>query len=494
MKKCLYILFFFLVFTFESPAQFIASPNCDSAYEAILSLRFAAAKQFLEAEKNANPGNQYVVYLENYEDFLSVFISEDENLYNAYVDKKDSRIDIIKSISGQSPFKKYLLGNVFMQSAFIEIKFADYLAAALDFNRAYRLIEDNTNEFPNFLPNQISLGVVSIMVGLVPENYRWFLNLLSIEGSVEEGRNSLLKVYETSLSNPKYAYLRKEALFYLGFVDLNINPNQENIEQLLLAAKQTPNPGLLLTYLEINMLMKTGQNDAATLQFQNLGNLSEFYPFYYLNYLQGECYLRKLDFRTANIYYKKFEKEFNGKNYLKDAKRKQAWAALLEGDTAKYFFIMKDVPKTGNQDVDIDKEAEREAESAEAPNSNLLKARLLFDGGYYAEAKNILLKTKKEGLTLSQQVELTYRIARISQESGNLSEAKLYYEQTILTGKNLKKYYAGNSALKLGEIYEQEGNLEKAEEYYSTCLKMKFDEYEASIHSKAKAGLERVSK
>ena len=182
MKKCLYTLFFFFVFTFESPAQFIVSPNCDSAYEDILSLRFEAANRFLTTDKNTNPGNQYVVYLENYKDFLSVFISEDEGLYELYLDKKNGRIDLLKEIDDKSPYKNYLLGNVFMQSAFIEIKFADYVAAALDFNRAYRLIEDNAKEFPGFLPNQISMGVLSIMVGLVPENYRWFLNLLSIEG------------------------------------------------------------------------------------------------------------------------------------------------------------------------------------------------------------------------------------------------------------------------------------------------------------------------
>ncbi|HEY9113484.1 MAG TPA: hypothetical protein VIN10_02215 [Bacteroidales bacterium] len=494
MKKILLILVAYFGFAINSSGQFIVSNNCDSAYIEILSLRFENANRQLQSEKKTNPNNQYIDYLENLESFLSVFISEDEILYNTYQDKKDSRIGRLKTIDENSPYKKYLLGNVYLQSAFAEIKFADYLSAALDFNRAYRLIEENTEKFPEFLPNQISMGVLSIMVGLVPENYRWFLNLLSIKGSVEEGRNSLLKVYESSLHNPEYAYLRKETLFYLGFVDFNINPNQENIEQLLTAVQQTEDPGLLLSYLEINMLMKTGQNDAALLQFQELENLESYFQFSYLNYLHGECYLRKLDFRNANIFYKKFEKEFKGKNYLKDAKRKQAWAAFLQGDTAVYFQLMKEVPETGNQDIDIDKEAEREAELGELPVLNLLKARLLFDGGYYLEARNVLLKTNKKDLNLAQQVELTYRLARIDQETGNLKEAKLYYEQTLLTGKNLKKYFAGNSALKLGEIYEQEGNIEKAREYYSTCLKMNFDEYEASIHSKAKAGLERVSK
>jgi tetratricopeptide (TPR) repeat protein len=129
----------------------------------------------------------------------------------------------------------------------------------------------------------------------------------------------------------------------------------------------------------------------------------------------------------------------------------------------------------------------------EIPEINLLKARLLFDGGYYTEAKNVLIKIEKEELTFTQQVELTYRLARIYQETKLLKEAKLYFEQTMLTGKSLKKYFAGNSALKLGEIFENEKNYERAKEYYSICLKMKFEEYETSIHSKAKAGLERVS-
>jgi len=314
-----------------------------------------------------------------------------------------------------------------------------------------------------------------------------------MKGSVKEGRDALLEVYNASISNPKYAILRKETLFYLAFIDLNINPNKENIEHLLTAVQETENKGLLLSYLEINMLMKTGQNDAALLQFQELGEMTDFYPFSYLDYLQAECKIRKLDFNSAEAYYQKFGKEFRGKNYLKDALRKQAWAKILQGDTANYLFFMKEVTKTGNLDVDIDREAETEAVSEEIPDINLLKARLLFDGGYYAEAKNVLTIANNTELSLQQQVELTYRLARIEQETGNLGEAKENFDQTINNGKNLEKYFAGNSALKMGEIYEQEGNLEKASEYYSICLKMKFDEYEASIHSKAKAGLERVS-
>lgn len=494
MGKYFLLNILFAGLTLHAVAQFAVCNNCRSAYTEILSLRFAEAEKLLLEEQKINPDNQYLTYLENYRDFLSVFISEDKSLYNAYQNNKSGRIDKLKKISDKEPFKNYLLGNVYIQSALIEIKFADYLDAAFDFNRAYRLIEENSEEFPGFLPNKLSMGVLSIMVGLVPENYRWFLNLLSIRGSVEAGRKSLLYVYEASITNPDYSYLQKETLFYLGFIDLNINPEKKNIQHLLKAIQQTNDAGLLLGYLAINMQMKTGMNDAALTQFQQLGDPGLYYPFTYLDYLQAECLLRKLDLQAASVYYKKFNENFNGKNYLKDAKRKQAWILLLQGDTANYFKIMKDVRNFGNLDVDIDREAQHEAESGIIPEIKLLQARLLFDGGYYEKTEKILLAINKEQLDLNRQVEQTYRLGRIFQETENMEKAKLYYEQTILKGRNLSSYFAGNSALKMAEIFEQEGNKKKAEEYYSLCLDLSFEEYENSIHSKAKAGLERVSK
>ncbi len=70
----------------------------------------------------------------------------------------------------------------------------------------------------------------------------------------------------------------------------------------------------------------------------------------------------------------------------------------------------------------------------------------------------------------------------------------MFYEKTIANGSQSKRYYAGNSALKLGEIYEQEKQVSKAIFYYSLCLELDFDEFENGIQSKAKAGLKRISK
>src|SRR5215210_1947727 len=77
---------------------------------------------------------------------------------------------------------------------------------------------------------------------------------------------------------------------------------------------------------------------------------------------------------------------FKGLNYIKSAYQKLSWIALLKGDDKAMKEYLSLCRIHGIATVDEDKEAESEAYSAEVQNPQLLKARLLFDGGYYSEA------------------------------------------------------------------------------------------------------------
>ncbi len=492
MKKNAGLLVLLLVPLLFQAQTVVLTEGCQSAYNDILSLKFDAGQKKLEAEKAAKPDNLYPVYLENYIDFLTLFIGENKDDLDRLEDNKSVRLELISRLSDTSPYKKYMLGNIRLQWAVARLKFGEYFTAALEINRAYRLLEDNHRAFPGFIPNGISLGVLHIMIGLVPENYRWILSLISIEGTVEQGRSELYKVLRQSSLNPSYAYLRNEVLFYLGFVELNLSPDKKQALDLLTKLQKAKHDNLLLSYLVINIQMRTGQNERALEAFARIQNREGFYPFYYLDYLEGECLLRKLETEAARKKYENFLKNFSGKNYLKDAWRKMAWTALLQGDTPGYFNFLEKVATTGNDDVDVDKQALREAKSGSPPHTGLLKATLLFDGGYYHRAVSVLGHISPGSLTPEQQLEKTYRQARIADETGNRESAKRFYTKTIEKGKDSPRYFAANAALKLAGIYESEGDLKQAEKFYRLCLKMDFTEYRESIRSKAKTGLKRV--
>ncbi|MEJ2595557.1 MAG: hypothetical protein P8100_10640, partial [bacterium] len=346
--------------------------------------------------------------------------------------------------------------------------------------------------FPEFLPNKISLGVLHVMIGMVPKKYHWILELISMEGSVEQGRSELAYVIQQSDSMKEYAYLKDETLFYLAFIDLIIQPEPERLEFLIQELKTRSNDNLLLSYLLANMMMRTGHNDEAIEVLSTAKTIPGTFPFYFLDYLSGECHLRRLDADTADRYYKLFLSTFKGKNYIGDAYRKQGWISLFQGDTTAYFQAMQNVIAFGNEDVDVDKEAMKEAEAEKAPHTGLLKSRLLFDGGYYSNADSVLQTIDTKRMERPQLVEIEYRKARIDHKTGHIEMAKDHYMETLELGSDLPKYYAGNAALMLGEIYESERDWVRAKFYFKTCLDLDFDEYENSIHSKAQAGLDRI--
>ena len=53
-------------------------------------------------------------------------------------------------------------------------------------------------------------------------------------------------------------------------------------------------------------------------------------------------------------------------------------------------------------------------------------------------------------------------------------------------------FAVGNSALQLGLLYEEQGDVRKAKEYFRKTLKYSGYPFYEGIHQKAKAGLSRV--
>ncbi|MBP7497694.1 MAG: tetratricopeptide repeat protein, partial [Bacteroidales bacterium] len=140
-----------------------------------------------------------------------------------------------------------------------------------------------------------------------------------------------------------------------------------------------------------------------------------------------------------------------------------------------------------------DKQAYREYLSKEAPDKSLLKTRLLCDGAYFDLALDALTNNAVHiAPTQKNNAELSYRLARIYHNWNKITKAISYYELTVKNYSELKYYYAANSALQLGLIYEKQKDLKKAEYYYKKCLTIKTEEYVNSIRQKAKAGLRRI--
>ena len=76
MKRSLLILF--ILFGLHAPAHFDWNTNCQQAYAEIIHLKFRHGKDLIEQEKIENPQNKLPFLLENYIDFLTIQIGEEE--------------------------------------------------------------------------------------------------------------------------------------------------------------------------------------------------------------------------------------------------------------------------------------------------------------------------------------------------------------------------------------------------------------------------------
>ena len=460
----------------------------------MMCLRFAKATVRMQSEKKQNPDNQVPYIIDNYIDFLKVLIGEEEKDFIYLKNKKEPRLQKLAKEGKDSPWYLYSQSLIYLQSGVARIKFAEYVNAGLDINRAYRLLNENQRKFPDFVMNKAGLGILHSLIGTVPAKYKWAVNSLQFDGTIPEGNSEINEAYLQLVSDPQLSFLLPETVFLLTFVTLNLSAD---IPAALSLATKLNTSGLtsiinespLLIYAFANIYSRAGENDKVIQLLTDCPRTSDRYPFHYLNYMLGVAKLNRLD-KDASYPLLSFLGSFKGKNYIRSAYMHLAWYYLIQNDPHQYNVYIERIKLRGNTQVDNDREALSFANENSKPDMQLLKARLLFDGGYYALAKKELDEFKatneKSGL------EYTYRLGRIYHNWGKTDDAIYFYTETIKKGERLPYYFAANSSLQLGIIYEKRSDFVQSRKYYLKVLDMDFNEYQFSITNKAQAGLNRI--
>ncbi|MBC8048363.1 MAG: tetratricopeptide repeat protein [Fimbriimonadaceae bacterium] len=490
MKKKIFsiILPVFFSATISIAQQFDFNKRCVDAYNFIQALRFNEAKTLIAQEKNDNPGNLIPLFLDNYIDFISIYISEDEEEFETLEKNQQTRLVQLRKGDDDSPYYLYTQAELLIQWAFARLKFEEYVNAFTEVKKAYGLLEENQKKFPDFIANKKSLGMLHCLVGAIPDKYKWGANILGMDGTIQQGLNEMESIIAYSKTH-KLIFTQETYLYY-AFLSLYLQ--KDDVTAWNIVKDLDTKNNLINVFCVSSVAMRTGRNDIAISTLQNKPSGSNYLSYAYLDFMLGLAKMRKLD-SDANYYFERFLKNFKGNNYIKEANQKLAWYYLINGNTAKYYEYMQIIKQKGEDIIDDDKQAWYEAENGKAPNVILLKSRLLFDGGYYKNALQLLEGKSTDSFSdVKDKTEFTYRAARIYHASGGIEKAKGFYAATIKNGETLTYYFAASAALQLGLIYEKEKNHEKAKIYFNICLNMDNEEYKTSLDSQAKAGLNRV--
>ncbi len=485
-------LFFFPV-SKKAFASFDFNDNCQKAYTEIFQLRFSTANALIVAEEKNNSENKIPSYLRHYMLFYKSFISEEQKDFIALKKSHQQMLTYLHGEDENSPYYLYCKAETEITMSFLKIKNKEYVSGALALRRGYKMLEENKQKFPSFKPNLKALGVIHAFIGAVPQNYAWLLKIAGMYGTIKQGINELGDLfYSTSIPSSPYKFLNTEAQFVFIFSKQYLQKNENELAAIY--EKVNPADGPLQLFAKMNYHYYRYNGDKVLAILAERKKLKYDYPLHYLDYMEGLARLNKLD-TTSSIYFYKYINNFKGTGFIKSAYQKIAWMDLILGNKKKYEETILKVQTSGNDFTDEDKQAQKESENKSIPNVYLLRARVLFDGGYFNEAL-YQLSDKPHGTfsTIKESLELNYRLARIYDKTRNNKQAINFYEATIRAGEKTTYYYAANAALQAGIMCENLKDSVNAISYYKRALAMRNHEYQNSIDQKAKAGLNRLGK
>lgn len=485
---------FLVLLNFSLYAQhFLLTPNLIEAWQEISRLRLAKAEQLLANERKLRPENQLTDIFQfqlQFQKALASGSSGDEEQFQLAKTKLQQQLTSLRT---SDPWQEWALGYSGMTSLMLRMRAGDQWQTALEMRRTYSRIVSAYEKYPGFVPNLLTYGLVKVALGSVPDQFTWMLKLASLSGDSQEGVAMLIRVLNLPDNHP-FSFMRPDAAILLGMATRAMQTDAATKEVVIRRIRTLDESNLMLTYTSAYLLMRDGKNEEALKVLHSRPVSPDYLMFPMVDYLMAEALLRKGS-KLAEQNYVRFLRQTRGTMYLSDVQRKLGWIALLNGDTSAYISRMRQCREAPASGSERDAEAKREAASVQIPHPALLLARLRFDGGYFSEANEILERSAYlfEGKNKAHYLEYLYRSARIADGMGQTDKALLLYDKTYHQGLASPEYYAANSALRLGEIFEKKGQKVEAELWFNRCLNLKPQAYRTSIHAAARAGLRRIA-
>lgn len=443
-------------------------PFSEHDYQKTIKLRFDY--DTLLTHKPNTPGEAFLFH---YKLTLAFMVSENSMLIKV-LDENEARIEeLIEKAS--EPWKLFFQAEIKLHRAFINLKLGNELTAAWNMRQAYKLSIKNGELHPDFIYNNKTIGLLHVLIGSIPDQYQWVVDLMGMEGDIQKGLDELDKI---SRSNNIVSTESKVLQCIIHAYLLN------NADQALKQYDSLIDNSPLLNYIGMAVAMKNS-NAATAISFYEQAQSKNQNPL--LSYLAGEAYLQLGNYHKASQVLNDFLNQFEGDNFIKDALYKLALAAMLQNNDNKALLLLNKAKNRGQTLTEADKHAAKMINLG-LPDPTIMKIRLFTDGGQYQRADSIIEQVEKGVIKVSNELELTYRKARLHHKLNDFSKAISLYKNVVSLQSN-DAYFAPNSCLQLGYIYQNRGEESQAKYFFEKVLSYKHHEYKNSLDNKAKVAL-----
>lgn len=471
-------------------SYFNFNENCKKAYAEASRANFDEADAILKKERSTRPDNLATVYVEVFSNFLNTTFQESPEGDEKFLDWIDEKIDLVKE-GDESEFKGFVLGELNLFEALVETRSGNMVSGAFSLRRAYLTLEENLEEYPDFLLPKKGLYTVQALLSNIPQTYKGLAEFFGYETDQYVALKELDILQKSLQNDTSYGVFRKEVNLYRGTIMLKLTQNYEEAFNIIKAntSDYTKNP--VSCFVRGKLALDSKKTNEAIEVLQHFSGPD--CPIPYINYDLGTAYFYKLDSKCP-LYYSYFLRQTNGPGLVKDTYLKLAYYAYLKNMPEKVDLWLKYIREHETSNREKDKVAVEEASKFDNLDKTLLKVRIYFDGGFYEYALTML---EKDSERLKQndytKVRYFYQSARLHQDMNHFEDAVEQFEEVVKMPFEEREYYVPVSYYQMGAIYEDKlENSAKAIEAYRNCLSFKNYPYESHYQYKSKLGIKRL--
>lgn len=484
MRIILIVLIFFTI-NQKVSAVYEVTENCRNAWMLLMDLEIEDAKDLLAEEIKINPDNYYAYYLDQTCDAFDLLINSGDDAYEAFMENYEKKRIIMDDKDKDSPYYLSCDAEMDLQVGIFRIingyRFSGLRKAFSAYKNTYR----NLQKYPEFKPSLKLDGFFNIAVSNLPPFVKWAVSTFGVSSDADYGFEVLRNNYKLQ---KHIEGLNAEAALYI-ILSAKLNKTPEIVYEFVNSLDSNISKTFLHTYFRANIAFRTGKNEEAFNSLNQIDIKTKPKGDIIYSYLMAKILLHKLDF-NAGYYFDRYLSYFHKQEYLKEMNYKLGLHYLLNNDKQKFDKHKEITLEEGNDINERDREVLYDAKLDYIPDIELLKAHLLLDGGYFKRyCAAIKTYEAKNRTFLAYRLEYHFLEGKYNEASNNNKFAIEHFKKVIELGSDEDYYFASESALHLGSIYEKLKQNANARKYYDKSLDLYENDYYEYIEDKANKAL-----
>ncbi len=478
MKLILKISVLFLFTPSFVKAQFTYSQNVEKAQNAILDLNFEQYDSIKSRRNKAEEGMFY--WLDGYKSFVGLKTTSQSVNIDSVKNNILLQIQKVENLQSTDPLSYYCSADLHLFVSYISFEQNQTFTTIQHYLKAKSLINKYRDSDTGFFAEKHEL--IEHLI-----DYLLHQQLGIKTDDVQEQHKEFISLIGSAQKSESVVYKREVKLLGVLLAGFEFEGSEELVINGLGVDENFAANGPLESLAGVLMTRNACDYKAMDTMLLNAEAFKYTQQLNQLNFWLGNSYLNKLN-DSCLVFFNRFISKQNsgvGVPYV-DFKLAMYWFVNHRNNIADS--LVNQVKLAAELNLNADKQALYEVKHFTYWKPELVRSRLLFDGGNYQEALAALLtaKGKVENYNNYQKLEYSYRLARIYDRLGNIEFATRFYQMAINSKLDQEFYYPAYAAYYLGKMYVDKGFKDEAARYFEICLQLDSPVYKTSIHAQAR--------